>query len=746
MPDDNYLPDFTTPNQITANRLIAAALLKNSMETPSGHSGNVTAVSPFGGLAQMTNALAGRSLMNQAGDQERSSMVAGARDSALTPPGAPQGFGHLTPPVAPSGFMTPQGGAPMSYADATASQESADPTHKQGNYAAVGPVTSDGDRAYGRYQVKGSNIPEWTARWYGKAMTPQEFINNPQAQDAVYRGQFGEYVTKFGPEGAARAWYGGPGAVNHPEWGDKAHPNAPTVGQYGQNFSQALQFSGEPQSATGPAPDAQSAITMALQGGRPQVPGPGAPNMAIPHQAAPGYPGGSVINPALVPQRQQVSREQMIAVMANPFIDPAIKQYTINSYYSQFQPQQLQGPYGSNVLIGQNGQQQVIPGAGQWDKTEVGDIKVPGYNYVTPPGYNGPPPGVGTLYPGGGQPQGARPAAPAAAPPAPAPSAPPQATPIQAATEPPQGGALPYAEEGQPQAPGGAGPIGTPPPAATPASTAPGALGTKPPPLPEGAKVAETPMPGVLPPWIQQAKDWEREQLGKTETVKDTAAGAAKQALDYFGQITDSANSAANERPLLDAAGKVIEQPNFYSGLGSNAVMAWKRGMAALTGDNSAAAMESFEKMRNDLNLSSLRTKLGGLGQIRLAEVHMVNNAFANLDNSVAANKALIYLAQRINDRVQEAGQKAYEYTAQHGGNPDIGLKKYLYDYYKDKPLMDDGQIKQFESMISTESKQKPGQAQPNQPTRDQIMQEIQRRKQQAAPQAAPQPGADIPL
>ena len=79
-----------------------------------------------------------------------------------------------------------------------------------GNYAAVGPATDSGDHAYGAYQVMGANIPAWTAKWAGKAMTPAEFIKNPAAQDAVFKGQFGTYVQQYGgPTNAASAWFTG---------------------------------------------------------------------------------------------------------------------------------------------------------------------------------------------------------------------------------------------------------------------------------------------------------------------------------------------------------------------------------------------------------------------------------------------------------------------------------------------------------------------------------------------------------
>lgn len=92
------------------------------------------------------------------------------------------------------------------YRDAIAAVES----RGSGGYAATGPVTANGDRAYGRYQVMGNNIGEWTQAALGRRLTPQEFLNDPAAQDAVFDFKFGQYVKQYGtPQDAASAWFTG---------------------------------------------------------------------------------------------------------------------------------------------------------------------------------------------------------------------------------------------------------------------------------------------------------------------------------------------------------------------------------------------------------------------------------------------------------------------------------------------------------------------------------------------------------
>jgi len=104
-----------------------------------------------------------------------------------------------------------------------------------GNYSAKGPQTKSGDRAYGAYQVMGANIPQWTAKHFGKQLTPDEFLANREAQDAVFKGEFGGYMKQYGAEGAAKAWFGGPGAVTKGAEGRKDVLGT-SVGGYGSRF------------------------------------------------------------------------------------------------------------------------------------------------------------------------------------------------------------------------------------------------------------------------------------------------------------------------------------------------------------------------------------------------------------------------------------------------------------------------------------------------------------------------------
>src|SRR5688572_5101731 len=85
-----------------------------------------------------------------------------------------------------------------------------------GRYGILGPPTRNGDRAYGKYQVMGNNVGPWTKEVLGQSLTPQQFLANPQAQEAVFRAKFGQYAQKHGPEGAAKAWFAGEKGMLNP--------------------------------------------------------------------------------------------------------------------------------------------------------------------------------------------------------------------------------------------------------------------------------------------------------------------------------------------------------------------------------------------------------------------------------------------------------------------------------------------------------------------------------------------------
>jgi hypothetical protein len=108
-----------------------------------------------------------------------------------------------------------------------------------GNYQAVGPDAGKGrGHAIGKYQVLPANVGPWTKEAIGVELTPEQFAASPAVQDAVFQHKFvGQYLPKYGPEGAARAWFAGEEGMNHPA---RTDVNGTSVAGYGQRASLAM--------------------------------------------------------------------------------------------------------------------------------------------------------------------------------------------------------------------------------------------------------------------------------------------------------------------------------------------------------------------------------------------------------------------------------------------------------------------------------------------------------------------------
>ena len=715
MPDNdspNYDPqNFMTPGQIQANREYAQMLLKQgSGGAPTNVSNGITFASPWGIASSALNGYVGRQGLNEAAAGERANINAGTQAPGLpTPPNAPQGAGML------------QGtGAPGGYAAATSAQESG------GNYAALGPVTPKGDRAYGKYQVMGANIPQWTQEVLGRPMTPEQFLANPQAQDAVYQRKFSEYTQKYGsPEAAARAWFAGEGNMNNLNAKDQL---GTTVGQYGQNFTRlASNAPGLPQGAT-PQPIGSPQAMSAALGGTPAAstgggggeqvaqataargPTGGAlpppPSSGLPGQVPiqPGQQGNQpIVAPSMVPQRQQMSQQQLQNIMHAAAVNPNnlglqyAAQQALQSYQSQFQPQSLETATGT-VIVDSQGRQQFIG-------------KIITQNYKGPEGIDIP---VQMQYQADGslkvitpnaQGGGATPLMPRA----PASQAPPQPQPQpQVPTQPPQSvpgrsgaaeaptklasletGTMNDASPAASQTAGipSPGMLGTPPPSE--AAATPGA--TPVPQAPTGVKTAQSVIPQVATDAMNQMADF-----GVNYKARNAMVGeVGKQAAEFLNTTRQKAIDAQTDKQNLDLLGNIMDSPNYQPGM-FGGINLFKNRLEAAIAQNfpefaaqagldphKATAMEVAEKLTNDLNLGSLRQKLGGLGQVRVFEGQMVKGAFANMDNSIAANKAVLELAQSVNQRIRDAQE--YASTLPHD---DINIQDKVYSHFKDIPIM----------------------------------------------------------
>lgn len=110
-----------------------------------------------------------------------------------------------------------------SFLKAIAEQESG------GNYGAV----NSGSGALGKYQIMPGNISGdggWDKEVLGRNISTQQFLSNPRLQEKIARGKLTEYFNNWGPAGAAKAWYAGPG--NWDTNSDASQSGGPSINDY----------------------------------------------------------------------------------------------------------------------------------------------------------------------------------------------------------------------------------------------------------------------------------------------------------------------------------------------------------------------------------------------------------------------------------------------------------------------------------------------------------------------------------
>ena len=222
-----------TPQEAAARREIENAILEKGIDFSP-------VADPFQGLGRVANAAAGAFRRSRLGADEAD---IASRNKALVSPilaaltgGSTAAAPSSIPMTSAAGEVAataPPAGGPQAYRDAIASIESAG----SGDYSAVGPTNPKLGRALGRYQIMEANIGPWSQEALGRVVTPDEFLANPQLQDAIFDKKFGSYVEQFGPEGAAQAWFAGPGGVGKVDRQDVLGTN---VGEYGSRFINAL--------------------------------------------------------------------------------------------------------------------------------------------------------------------------------------------------------------------------------------------------------------------------------------------------------------------------------------------------------------------------------------------------------------------------------------------------------------------------------------------------------------------------
>lgn len=195
-PSGEQVQQFAQQRQIQSPAALAE-LPKN----PNQFMKALIGVKPDRGLSNMSNLLTNRATEQQPQQQQ---------------------FSNLSNPH-PELQSTMQG---ISYVE---SRDAKDP------YSLRSKASRNGDRAYGKYQIMGSNIPSWTKEATGKSYTPQEFLANPDIQEQTAAYHINRNLQKYSPEDAASIWFSGRPAKKA---GNARDVYGTTVPQYIKMFNQ----------------------------------------------------------------------------------------------------------------------------------------------------------------------------------------------------------------------------------------------------------------------------------------------------------------------------------------------------------------------------------------------------------------------------------------------------------------------------------------------------------------------------
>lgn len=95
--------------------------------------------------------------------------------------------------------------------------------------------------AMGKYQIMPGNLGGKKSGWdyeaLGYDINPGQFMGSPQLQEAIAQYKLRQYYNKWGPWGAAVAWYAGPGAVGRTKSAlNRSQGAYPSINQYANSI------------------------------------------------------------------------------------------------------------------------------------------------------------------------------------------------------------------------------------------------------------------------------------------------------------------------------------------------------------------------------------------------------------------------------------------------------------------------------------------------------------------------------
>lgn len=206
---------------------------------------------------------------------------------------------------------------------------------------------------------------------------------------------------------------------------------------------------------------------------------------------------------------------------------------------------------------------------------------------------------------------------------------------------------------------------------------------------------------GGLPAGIKKMYQEGTDLKADRDAAEELAKKSSESYVKLNDQISSSGREAAISQPLIEKALRIVESPKFYSGIGSDAVLAFKK-LESVFGKDAAAAgqMELFKKIISGQQLSELKAKLQGLGQVRNMEMALVDKASANLDNTKAANRAVLDVTFRTQKLMMDLAAVAQEYSRSSPRPTNAGLQAVLQRHIDAHPMYTPQEVKDYEKAL----------------------------------------------
>jgi len=524
------------------------------------------------------------------------------------------------------------------------------------------------------------------------------------------------------------------------------------------NEAHRLAFGGEQNQALSFADEGGGLLAAAKGGVGATPPVPGGPVTRAPLEAG----GENMLPSSVVPHRIPMSGNALINTLASGYLDPAVKQTALQLYLEQGQPMQMAVP-GGTLSIGADGRQVFIPEVKTGPLESEGTKTTQGYTIQWDPKTNTLKRVIMPSVMGG------------------------QAGPRAEAPQPAEPTtAMAYApEEDEKVGAGGQTPLGTPPPSMMaqlptsqqPLASSPGALSPSlapvAPQLPTGQQplasegldtIGQTPLgipapssapqSSVISPDLVEMRDFGLE----TNRRKEQQQQDLKQLYSNLEKSNDVGIRAQASLPNLKLARQMIEDKNLYQGIFAQPHLDWNR-IKALAGskEGTQAAMvsQAFDKITSGQIVNDLKVQLGGLGQIRVKEMELVERAAASRYNTKEANRAVLNIMIKANEQAAALSELTANYLSGYrlnargepmlsrDGDPIIdenakfttsGLQKAKLAYLKAHPLLTEKEIESYPKLFDEDAKYQP------------LENQRSTRRQPAQKAAAPWQGGSGPL